>query len=510
VVDDDTANRQFLTTLLGYQGYQLLEASSGGEALVIARTEHPDLIISDVLMPAMDGYEFVRQLRAGDAARQIRVIFYTATYYEREARMLAESGGVARVLTKPSDPEVIVDAVRDVLGLNGTAKSIPVTAEYERDHKRLLTDTLFEKVAELKAANASLLASETRYRTFFDSNPLPMWILDAQTLAFLAVNESAIRHYGYSREEFLGMTILDIRPPEDATAVRAQMLLKDDEFIRKSAPWTHRTKDGTLLQVAIFSQAAIFEGRSVRVVLAEDITERQRSEERLRESEQQLRELAGRLQSVREEERLRVARQLHDELGQALTALKMNCAWITARLPEAPKGVLDKLQSSIELVDETIVTVRRLSAELRPGILDLGLSAAIEWQAAEFQSRSDIECTVELIGEEEMLDTARATEIFRVFQETLTNVARHANATQVKVILSQKFDEVSLEVRDNGRGIVEEEINDRHALGILGMRERVALLGGSFSIQGRPDCGTTVQVVVPVIRQILPNHPIAD
>jgi signal transduction histidine kinase len=458
VLDGAAASRHFLTTLLEYHGFRLLEAAGGVEALQIARSQHPDLIIADVLMPAMDGFEFVRQLREDESCREMRVIFYTAAYDQGDAQALAESCGVTRVLVKPSAPELILDTVRSVLGLAA------------------FPDTLSERVTEPEAADASLLTSERR--TFFESNPLPMWIMDQDSLAFLAVNEAAVRNYGYSRKEFLSMSLAGVQSPEEATS--------------------HRTKDGTTLDVVIFSQLATFEGRQVRVVLAEDITERRRNERKLRESEQQLRELVCRLQSVWEEERTRVARQLHDELGQAVTALKMNCSWITGQLADAPKVVIEKIKSSMALVDETIVTIRRLSTELRPGVLDFGLAAGIEWQAGEFQSISKIACTVELFGEKERLDTKRATQVFRIFQETLTNIARHSGATKVNILLCQEPDEVVLEVRDNGRGATREEVENRKSLGVLGMRERVVFLSGMFSIEGIPNRGTIVRVRVPV------------
>jgi signal transduction histidine kinase len=226
-----------------------------------------------------------------------------------------------------------------------------------------------------------------------------------------------------------------------------------------------------------------------------------------RKPEQPLRELVARLQSAREDERTRVARQLHDNVSQALTVLKMNCCWMSDRLAGDPCGVgggvtgvvTERIKSSMELVDETLDLLRGLSAELRPGILDLGLSAAVEWQSAEFQSRSEIECRVELSGEE-LLDNDRATQLFRVFQETLSNIARHSAATRANITLRQDRDQVVLEVRDNGTGISEAAIHGPQALGVLGMRERVALLGGTLSIQGDPGCGTSVHVCVPVDR----------
>jgi signal transduction histidine kinase len=209
-----------------------------------------------------------------------------------------------------------------------------------------------------------------------------------------------------------------------------------------------------------------------------------------------MRYLAAHIQSAREEERTRIARQMHDELGQLLTAIKINCSRIQMNVPET--GACPKLRTVVDLVDQTIVTVRRLATELRPGILDLGLQAAIEWQAQEFEERSEIACHVEYRGADNDLDPKCATELFRIFQEILTNVARHSGATEVQVTLIRDSEQLVMEVRDNGRGVSPEEVNSRTALGILGMKERAALIGGAVIIAGQPGTGTRVQVRIPL------------
>jgi signal transduction histidine kinase len=215
-------------------------------------------------------------------------------------------------------------------------------------------------------------------------------------------------------------------------------------------------------------------------------------------SEQQLHRLAERLRSAQEEERTRIARQLHDELGQALTMLKMNSTWVLSRLTDAPEGVVERLRSSVQVADEMIRNVRTLATDLRPGILDLGIAAAIEWQAAEFQKRNEIECTVDLYEADGLIESNVATELFRIFQEAMTNVIRHAQATHVNIALKCDGVHLLLEIFDNGKGISERDIANRNTLGLLGMRERALLIGGSFSITGSPHRGTTLSVTVPV------------
>ncbi len=235
---------------------------------------------------------------------------------------------------------------------------------------------------------------------------------------------------------------------------------------------------------------------------SESRAERRRAEERLRESHEQLRALSVYLQYVREEERTRIAREVHDELGQSLTGLKLDLAWISGRLPRSQRLLLDKLQTMSEHVDSTIQSIRRIATELRPGILDdLGLVAALEWQANEFQSRTGIECHVTSTLQDTQLDSDLNTAFFRIFQETLTNIMRHANATRVDVNSTKDGGVVVLTVRDNGRGILPAEIKDRRSIGLLGMEERAALLGGVFEISGEPGRGTLVTVRIPLARR---------
>jgi signal transduction histidine kinase len=235
-------------------------------------------------------------------------------------------------------------------------------------------------------------------------------------------------------------------------------------------------------------------------VLKREIAERKRAEEQVRRSEENLRALAARLESVREEERTRIAREIHDELGQVLTGLKMDLTWVVKRLPpKQPAALTEKIGAMFELIDDSVNAVRRISSGLRPEALDqLGLAAAIEWQLREFQMRTGIRCKVALPEEPLNADQDRSTALFRIFQELLTNVARHANATKVEVTLRLQDWAMLLEVQDNGRGIVEQEINQPQSLGLLGMRERAFPFGGRFEIAGTRGKGTRATVRIPL------------
>jgi signal transduction histidine kinase len=228
--------------------------------------------------------------------------------------------------------------------------------------------------------------------------------------------------------------------------------------------------------------------------------ERRRAQEQLRESHEQLRALSVYLQHVREEERTRIAREVHDELGQALTSCKLDLSLLANKLPTNQPSLKEKAKALSAHMDATIQTVRRIATELRPGILDhLGLIAALEWQANEFQTRTGIKCDVRTDLHEPILTPDLATTFFRIFQETLTNIIRHAGATHVTVHLKEVAGRIILEVRDNGRGISAQEIFNTRSMGLLGMKERAALLGGTFKISPVSNGkGTLASVSIPL------------
>lgn len=219
----------------------------------------------------------------------------------------------------------------------------------------------------------------------------------------------------------------------------------------------------------------------------------------LKSSANQLQELAASLESTREEERTQIARELHDQLGQSLTAMKFDLAWLTEQLEKKDNELAQKAKDIIAQMNTMIKTVRRITTDLRPGMLDdLGLVASIEWQAHDFEKRTGIECSIEAnIGEVNLGRDQKLT-MFRIFQEALTNIARYADAKHVKVSLSITGEVLSLEIHDDGRGIKADEIASAHSLGLISMRERAKYLGGIFSIQGAPDQGTTLKVSLPI------------
>src|SRR5271169_3047379 len=233
---------------------------------------------------------------------------------------------------------------------------------------------------------------------------------------------------------------------------------------------------------------------------ATERSERRKAVEDLRNSHEQLRYLAAHLQSAREEERTNIAREIHDELGQALTALKIDLSLIAQKLQNnvCNPTLAEKMKAGVDVVNSTILTVKKICTELRPAILDhLGLGAAIEWQAEEFQKRSGIKCEVTLTPDNIAADKDQSTVLFRIFQEALTNVLRHSKATEVKATLTEQNAGIVLEIADNGIGFAAEQLSKANSFGIVGMRERVHICNGELRISGRPNEGATITALVP-------------
>lgn len=232
--------------------------------------------------------------------------------------------------------------------------------------------------------------------------------------------------------------------------------------------------------------------------MIQEISEHKLAEETLRTSGKQLREFAARVEAVREEERTRVAREIHDELGQALTVLKLDLSWLQGQIPRTQRQARNKMKSMLLYVDETIERVRRIASELRPSILDdLGLLPAIEWQVEEFQKRTGIRCKLQSNAEKVVFSPEASAALFRVVQEALTNVVRHAAASSAQVDLTSDGRDLRMSITDDGKGITEERINDLRSLGIVGMKERISRVGGEFRIRSQRGQGTRIEISLP-------------
>ncbi|MDB4964956.1 MAG: h16 [Myxococcales bacterium] len=358
-----------------------------------------------------------------------------------------------------------------------------------------------DRTEEHEAARA-LQASEARKAAKLAAALDAILTID-HTGAIVEFNPAAELVFGYARADAIGRPFEALVPPALRARHRAsfQRYLETGEWdlIGQRVEVVLVRADGSEFPAEVAVVRIALPGPALITGYIRDIGEAKRAREELQRRQSELRALAASLQTAREQERVHVSREIHDELGQRLTAMKMDIGWIERRIAVGDRGsdVVERLHAMSELVDSTVDTVRRLATQLRPGILDdLGLTAAIEWQAREFQSRSGIVVEVRCEGEQP-ISGETATTLFRVFQELLTNVARHAGATRVEVRLTAGADQVSLEVHDDGRGISALQAATPTSIGLVGIRERMALLGGHFSIVGRAGGGTTVRVEAP-------------
>ena len=356
----------------------------------------------------------------------------------------------------------------------------------------------FMDISDRKQSEEDLRASEAKYKLLFEKNPMPMWMIALPDLNIVDVNQSAIDHYGYSRQEFLRMSSIDLRPEED---IEKFLNYKPSETngTRFAGIWRHRKKNGTVITVDIIAHDLYYQGRNVRLVLSNDVTDTLLAEEQLKQSHEELRQLASHLQDIREEERANMAREIHDELGQQLTGLKMDVSWLSKKLVNREEPIDDKLKSITGLLNETIVKVRQLATDLRPSILDdVGLVEALEWQSTEFEKRSGIKVEFRALELTVTIPANVTIGLFRIFQESLTNVARHAEANLVKASLVQKDKKLELIITDNGKGFDITTIGPKKTLGLLGMKERTLMMGGKYEIVSQPGKGATVRITIPI------------
>jgi PAS domain S-box-containing protein len=312
------------------------------------------------------------------------------------------------------------------------------------------------------------------------------------------VNAAMLAQYGAREDQLVGRTPAELLVHDIPSARRRWREFLDSGHLHLETD--ERTVDGRPITIegdyiCLYDSEDRFIGH---FGIQRDITDRKQAENEVLRSRQELRDLTARLQMVREDERTCLAREVHDELGQALTGLKIDLAWLKPRVADRPM-LSERVQSIIVRIDGAMDTVRRIATDLRPSVLDdLGLVAAVEWQAQEFERSTGITAHLEIQATYPELEDVCATTAFRILQETLTNVARHARASRVKIALRVSSEELTLEVRDNGRGISEGEMASPRSLGLIGSRERAIACGGELVIRGVRKQGTTVMLRIPL------------
>lgn len=417
----------------------------------------PDVIITDYLLPGMNGLDFLEELRRRQ--KDIPVVVITGQGDENIA-VKAMKLGAYDYIVKSGDffslvPSIIQKVIRQE-ELKGALRRSQTLYQWERN--------------KLNSVLASMVS------------PLAV-IKSDMTIDF--VNPVFERMFG---KEFLGRPYPSLFGQSSDLGLQCLKAIEGREIekLEFEAP------NGRTWQVTV-SPGIEDQEQEIRAVLVfQDITER-------KVYERQLQRLSERMIHLQEEERSRISRELHDELGQGLTALKLDAAWLKDHLSGEKKNVRERFQEMCELIDGSLNTVRRISADLRPGILDdMGLGAAVEWYASELERRSGIECLTLLDLPKRRLARYIETGIYRIVQEALTNVVRHAMASMVTISMKQQGQKLLIEISDNGLGIKAEKIRSPLSTGISSMRERAEILSGILEVKGNPGEGTQVKMEVPV------------
>jgi len=389
---------------------------------------------------------------------------------------------------------------REIVALRADGTQIPIEISLSRvdlmvgTRVRPYYTALMLDLSEESQMRAELERSERRVRSVFERAPVPIWIAEDHRIVF--ANRAAERLFG-ADEPLVGESVYRLLHDESHAAVRLQVaraIAGDSELVAVQGRIVR--PDGALRDVEITVSALPDHGDSMVQMVVADVTLRRRETSELEQSRESLRQLSTKLVEAREEERRRIARELHDELGQRLTALKMELSGLAV----APGSTepRQRVEEMLTMLDETLASVRRISADLRPLMLDdLGLNAAIEWLARDTGRRMGVEVTLQLDEPEPEIDDRLATAIFRMVQEALTNVARHARATDVQIALRRSGGELVLTVEDNGIGYPERSMQRSGSFGLLGLRERAGMFGGRLELGNPPGGGARLTIRLP-------------
>jgi PAS domain S-box-containing protein len=385
-------------------------------------------------------------------------------------------------------------------GVRADGQEFPIEASISQhvEGGRKFFTVILRDVTERVRAEELLARSETRLRGILDSAmDAIVTVDDAQHIVLF--NATAEKVFGCPRTEAIGAPLAwfipeRFRPDHGEHIRRFRETGTSSRRMGEARIVTGLRRNGEEFPIDASISQIEEDGKHFYTVILRDVTERVKADEALRQSREEIKELALAANSVREQEKSRIARELHDELGQALTALKIDVVWMKQNLSASAAELAGKLTEMQLLLDGTVAATRRISADLRPLVLDdLGLAAAAEWLVQGFTTRTGVACELAMARDLEIHEP-HATTVFRVLQESLTNIAKHASATRVEVTLQRDGDDVVLEVIDNGGGFSPAAPRKAGSFGLMGMRERVALLGGDVTIDSAPGEGTRVEL----------------
>ncbi len=474
IIDDTPINLRVAVEYLESKGFRVLIAQDGQEGLTRAQLVGPDLILLDVMMPGIDGLETCRRLKANGTTWDIPVIFMTSLA-DPEAKVAGFRAGAVDYVSKPLQIDELTARVVTHLDIHAERQRARVMLHKREQEFRALVENSPDHIARLDPKCRILYA-----------NPTLQAMLDQPLRALLGMRPDQVL-----RDRKAAAAVQDGIAEVGRSAAPAHI-----EVVIDRAALAHG--EGDIWHHIRLVPELDAEGRVASVLaVGRDITAIKMAERRLEDSNAQLRDLTRRRETAREEERKRIAREIHDELGQHLTALRMGISVLRLEFGADNPLLVERIGTLMTLADRSIQVVRGVASSLRPAVLDMGLASALEWLVDDFSRHSGIPCRLELPEDKIPLDDERATALFRIVQESLTNVARHAKAGRVDIVLAEHGPDYLLEVRDDGRGF-EPGQSWRNAFGLLGMRERGTMLGGELTLDSAPGKGTRISVRVPV------------
>lgn len=496
LVDDSEFDRAHLRHVLERGGYDVFTADGADQAIALLDTAKPDLILLDVCMPGMDGYALCRLIRTVPQAAETPVIFVSANT-ESDDRVRAFASGGVDYLIKPIEVQEVHARIRTHLSLQALRRDLEKrvlqrTSELETANLQLVGEVAVRRAAEihLRERNAliSCLVNANIIGIMFLANDGTL--VDANA-AFVDLFEIPLDEIRQGRFNWRDLVV----PEQRNDTLAAWAALAKDLRI-PPVEKTCQKPDGSRFEVLVGVAKPHEQEGLIAFVL--DLTERKQIEEALRESREHLRNLAAHGDAAMEEERKRIAREIHDEQGSLLTALKLDLSLLRRQMPDAPPDISGRLDSMQQLIDETVRVMREIASQLRPAALNLGLLPSLEWLASDFQKRTGIRCRLETACEVQ-LDDIRATALFRIVQESMTNITRHATASQVSISLENSESKLQVKIIDDGSGFDPAHIG-KNSFGIRGIRERLELLGGELNIDSAPGLGTALHIAIPLER----------
>ena len=455
IADDDPINRRLIEVILEKAGISFASAATGEEAIDRARQLNPMVILMDVVMPGMGGFAACQALKADPATREIPVIFVTANDdTESEARCF--NAGGADFVRKPFAAVTLLARIRTQISVSADRRSL-----------------------------------EGMFRDVIEYAPV-VFLLTDESGNVVTTNALAQEYFRTSRSELLNSRLSRWIPAIDTRIELGKVPLHADQFELDC-----RRDDGSTFCADIIVGNLRSTRQPMDLFIVRNMEQQRLVMQELRDSRSRLRALRSINESARENERKRIAREVHDELGQVMTALRMDLSMLEMLHGDHVPKLRAKVQTMKELVDRAIAGVRHIASNLRPPALDMGLGAAIEWLVSEFKRNRDTQVQLDLAGLDARVQEDRAMTIYRIVQESLNNIAKYADASRVEVSLRPVGDALTLDVRDNGVGFDVGALTGRQSFGILGMRERALSIGSDLVVQSQIGVGTLVHASFP-------------